>query len=233
MFSIIKFLAKASAGKTRRGSGSGEQAAAGPESRDFYPSRAHASTSGTVTHRDLCIVVLRDTLRLYGIPREWISAEVLNLSGNAAHVRLQINLVIHYWHEGLLMFAPALQKEFLQTLQRFDMGTDHSRHSVCWKFSSRCHSPFTDIPSPSFWATPLEPLEDNPSGPITLSPALEPAPEQEPRQPVREANSHPLTMDSFDSANSPFRFDLPSYGQQVDHLGDFPTTIPLGIERTG
>jgi hypothetical protein len=152
MFSISKKLIPPSDLHARRASVPGESVAADShDSKDAVPSRSHTSTSGTVTTRDLCVVILRDTLRMYGIPLEWVAIEVINLSKHAAIVRLQINFVILHWHEGLLMYAPALQKQFLESLQNFDPVTDHSKHSVCWKFSAKCNCPFTEIPGPSYW----------------------------------------------------------------------------------
>jgi len=230
MFSISKILTSVSTRKPQRSSDSQEQAsraAEGPESKDFYPSRSQASTSVSVTNRDLCIVILRDTLRMYGIPLEWINIEVLNLSRNVNSVRLQINFVIQYWHEGLLMYAPALQQEFLQSLQNFDSDNDHSRHSVCWKFSAKCHSPFTEIPGPSFWAMPINQFDDVMSEPVTLPPAVQ---RQSPAQPLKPVQSQ-FAMDIFENTKTPFRFDLPPLDSERAHYGDFPSTIPLSIEK--
>lgn len=239
MFSIVKMLTQASAKRAREAAHPAEQVAAGPEgpeSKDFYPSRSHASTLGTVTHRDLFAVILRDTLRMYGIPLEWVNVEVLNTSKDSNAFRLQINFVIHHWHEGLLMYAPALQKQFLQTLRDFDPITDHSRHSVCWKFSPKCESPLTEIPGPSYWAVPLNQFEDAMSAPITLPPTA-----QQPIQPRRAftqeisgatggASVPQPAIDRSGIANIEFRFDLPPRGLEREHVGDFPSTIPLRIE---
>lgn len=240
MFSIAKMLTRASSKWARGASHPEERGAAGPEgpeSKDFYPSRSHASTLGTVTHRDLFAVILRDTLRMHGIALEWISVEVLNTSKDSNAFRLQINFVIQHWHEGLLLYAPALQKQFLQTLQDFDPVTDHSRHSVCWKFSPKCESPLTEIPGPSYWTVPRPQFEDAMSAPITLPPAA-----HQPMQPRRadfkleisgatgSASVSQHSIDSSEIANTEFRFDLPPPGREREHFGDFPSTIPLRIE---
>ena len=243
MFSIAKILTQATARKARGANHPEEPVAAGPEgpeSKDFYPSRSHASTLGTVTHRDLFAVILRDTLRMYGIPLEWVSVEVLNTSKDSNAFRLQINFVIQHWHEGLLMYAPALQKQFLQTLQDFDPVTDHSKHSVCWKFSPKCDSDFTEIPGPSYWAMPPHQFEDIMSEPITLPPTA-----HQPMQPQRASLSREIygatggtsisrrsqpAIDPHDISSTGFRFDLPPMGREREHFGDFPSTIPLNLE---
>jgi hypothetical protein len=185
------------------------------------------------------MVILRDTLRMYGIPREWFNIEVLNLSKNPHTVRLQINFVIQHWHEGILFYAPSLQRQFLQSLQNFDPGTDHSRHSVCWKFSPKCQCPITAIPGPSYWAMPSNQFEDAMSEPITLPPTAYRKPmqanhadfDQESSGSTGGASMSKPSLESFEIAKTGFRFDLPPLGRDREHFGDFPTTIPLSLEK--
>ena len=105
----------------------------------------------TATHRELVRVVLRDTLRMNGVPPEWVGCEILTRSRNADKVVLQIQLLIHHWHEGLLRYAPLIQQQLLQALQRFDPASDHSRHAVVWRFSPACQCPHTAMPEPGYW----------------------------------------------------------------------------------
>ena len=105
----------------------------------------------TATHRELVRVVLRDTLRMNGIPPAWVGCEVLTRSHSADNPVLQIQLLIHHWHEGLLRYTPLIQQQLLQALQHFDPATDHSRHTVLWKFSPACQCPYTTMPEPGYW----------------------------------------------------------------------------------
>jgi hypothetical protein len=157
MFSIVKKLLPSSDGIARRSSVSGASVASdvdGSDSKALLSSRSRSSGPGTLIHRNLCVVVLRDTLRMYGIPREWIGIEVKNLSGDANTVQLQIIFVVRHWHEGLLKYVPALQRQFLQSLQSFDSETDYSRQLIFWRFSAKCNYPHTEIPGPSYWGMP-------------------------------------------------------------------------------
>ena len=100
---------------------------------------------------------------MYGIPGEWVGINVKNLSRHANIVQLQISFVIRHWHEGLLKYAPALQKQFLQSLQSYDPDTNYSRQVVFWRFSAKCNCPDTQIPGPSYWETPKfsgDPFQD-------------------------------------------------------------------------
>lgn len=108
----------------------------------------------TATQRELVRVVMRDTLRMHGIPLDWIGCDMLNLSHRAGDNSLLIQLVIRHWHEGLLRFAPAFQQQLMQGLQRFDPAADHSRHEVVWRFSPDCGCPHTTMPNPEYWSAP-------------------------------------------------------------------------------
>jgi len=157
MFSIVKRLIPSSEESTRKTRVSGKPAAPGDDSSDSkapLSSRTHSTAPGTLIHRNLCAVILRDTLRMYGIPREWVGIDVRNLSRHANIIHLQISFVIRQWHEGLLKYAPVLQKQFLQSLQSFDPDTDYSRQVVFWRFSATCNCPYTEIPGPPYWEMP-------------------------------------------------------------------------------
>jgi hypothetical protein len=117
----------------------------------FHSSVPASSQQHTSTHRDLARVVLRDTLRNNGIPTEWISCEPISRSRSKGDNSLFIQLVIQRWHEGLLQYAPLLQQQMLQGLQRFDPASDHSGHVVVWKFSPNCGYPHTAMPASDFW----------------------------------------------------------------------------------
>jgi hypothetical protein len=95
-------------------------------------------------------VVLKDTLRLHGIPFDWLACEVIIAQGlNEEELRIQ--LVVMKWKEQLLRYAPALQQQLLLGLDRFDPSVDHSKYILSWRFSPDCGCPFTRLPAPNFW----------------------------------------------------------------------------------
>jgi hypothetical protein len=100
--------------------------------------------------RELIRVVLKDTLRLHGIPFDWLACEVIIAQGlNEEELRIQ--LVVLKWKEQLLRYAPALQQQLLLGLDRFDPSVDHSKYIISWRFSPDCGCPFTRLPAPNFW----------------------------------------------------------------------------------
>lgn len=150
--------------KRGRGSqGAPESKAASPASNPAASASSRTSQQHTATHRELVRVVLRDTLRMDGIPESWIGCETLNMSRSSGDVVLMIQLTILKWHDELPRYATVLQQQLIQGLQRFDPASDHSKHVVVWKFSPHCGCPHSSMPDPGFWtAPPVKPKFDLP-----------------------------------------------------------------------
>lgn len=114
--------------------------------------------------RELVRVVLKDTLRLHGVPSGWIGCDVVVAPKRVNDEELAIQLVILKWNEALLRYAPALERQLLLDLDRFDPSVDHSRYLVSWRFAPDCGCPSTEMPDPKFWlraahpAPPPEPV---------------------------------------------------------------------------
>ena len=132
----------------------------------------------TDTQRELVRVVLKDTLRQHGIPSSWIGCEVTVLSRPApsaagqtaapeakqvqvARERLFVHLIVMKWNDALVRFAPALQRQLMQALDRFEPVVDHSNYIVSWRFSPQSGCPYTRMPDPMFWSQDaLAPMEE-------------------------------------------------------------------------
>ncbi len=123
----------------------------------------------TDIQRELVRVVLKDTLRQHGIPSSWIGCEVTVVSrsapsgeGNVAEPdakqppvvreRLSVHLIVMKWNDALVHFAPALQQQLMQALDRFEPVVDHSNYIVSWRFSPQSGCPYTRMPDPMFWS---------------------------------------------------------------------------------
>lgn len=119
--------------------------------------------------RELVRVVLKDTLRQHGIPSSWIGCEVTvlprrthNGAGNiaapdaklapAAGEPLFVYLIVMKWNDALVHFAPALQQQLMQALDRFEPAVDHSNYVVSWRFPPQSGCPYTHMPEPMFWS---------------------------------------------------------------------------------
>jgi hypothetical protein len=121
------------------------------------PSAAPVSITpnGTPQHsdvrRELIRVVLKDTLRLHGIPLGWLACEVIIIARSPGEEELHVQLVLMKWNEQLLRYAAALQQQLLLGLDRFDPSVDHSKYIFSWRFAIDCGCPFASMPDPKSW----------------------------------------------------------------------------------
>lgn len=120
---------------------------AGPESAPHSSTQQHTNIK-----RELIRVVLKDTLRLHGIPFDWLSCEIIIVPRGPDEEDLHIQLVLMKWHETFLRYAPALEQQLLRGLDRFDPMVDHSKYIISWRFSRECGCPFTVMPPPVIWS---------------------------------------------------------------------------------
>ncbi len=136
------------------GVGSKKKPPAGSPSADPISSQLPSGLTlqHTDVQRELVRVVLKDTLRKNGIPAGWIGCEVTGISHSNMDDEMFVHLIIMQWNEALLHFAPALQQQLMQGLDRFEPNVDHSNYVVSWLYSPDCECPFTDMPQPTFWA---------------------------------------------------------------------------------
>ena len=172
----------------------------------------------TDTQRELVRVVLKDTLRQHGIPSAWVGCEVTVLPRRASRVAgssaageagdrgekgektarpeaLFVHLIVMKWNNALVHFAPALQVELMQALDRFEPVVDHSGYVVAWRFSPQCGCPYTRMPDPIFWA------QDSMAMPTSAPTVLPAAPVQTPPKP--KFDLPPSSLDSLPSGFAP------------------------------
>ena len=110
-----------------------------------------SSSQHSDVRRELVRVVLKDTLRLHGVPFGLLACEVIIVARAPGEDELHIQLVMMKWNEQLLRYASALQQQLLLGLDRFDPSIDHSRYIFSWRLSPDCGCPFTFMPDPKSW----------------------------------------------------------------------------------
>jgi hypothetical protein len=96
-------------------------------------------------------VVLKDLLRMHGVPANWLTFEINYLARGPGLAEVQIQLLIMRWSEQLLRYAAALQDQLLTGLDQFEPHVDHSHYVVVWRFSKDCDLPFSTIPVNVKW----------------------------------------------------------------------------------
>jgi len=102
------------------------------------------------TRRELLRVRTRNTLRLCGIPEQWVEAQVL-LEPEGGRTFLHLRLVVRHWDERLLRFAFAFQTRLLHEIERIDPQVPQWLRSIVWQFPHDLACPYSDLPEPSAW----------------------------------------------------------------------------------
>jgi hypothetical protein len=135
--------------------------AAGPQSSftnsgfaasSFAP-RNHDSNNidPAATYRELVKTMYRDTIRIGGIPKNWLACEVLTMT-EAGKARFHIQFVVRQWDQEFLDYLPAFQKSFIDRVQRFSPALTERIYGIAWRFSSRCGCPVLTLPPPEHWS---------------------------------------------------------------------------------
>lgn len=113
---------------------------------------AHPHSAGTGSRG------VKDTLRQHGVPAGWVGCDVLVAPKRVSDEDVVVQLVILKWHEALLRYAPALERQLLFDLDRFDPTVDHSRYLVSWRFAPDCGCPNMEMPDAAFWLKAAHPV---------------------------------------------------------------------------
>jgi hypothetical protein len=192
---------------------------------EISPDASGLTQQPTDIQRELVGVVLKDTLRLHGIPATWIGCEVNVLSRKSRTMNvaapantpldedLFVHLVILKWNEALLRFAPAFERQLIEGLDRFEPHIDHSKYIVSWRFSPTCGCPQTRMPNPKFWqlseSQPAAQLQARDLfAPLATVPMARPTPAPAPvalavAAPKPKFDLPPSEMDNIPSAFAP------------------------------
>jgi hypothetical protein len=148
----------------------------GTPARDGNSSPAGLTVQHTDIQRELVRVVLKDVMRHHGVPSAWLGCEVTVMSRKSQNQDLLVHLVVMRWSEALLRYAPVLQQQLLEGLDRFDPGVDHSKYIVSWRFSPVCGCPQVRMPNPQFWLAADAPVAPVLAPVATLTSPARPTP---------------------------------------------------------
>ncbi|MEN9844486.1 MAG: hypothetical protein RLZZ612_2315 [Pseudomonadota bacterium] len=103
------------------------------------------------TYRELVKTMYRDTIRMAGIPKNWLTCEVLTMT-EAGKARFHIQFVVRQWDQEFLDYLPAFQKTFLDRVQRFSPALTERICAVAWRFSSNCGCSLLTLPPAGYWS---------------------------------------------------------------------------------
>jgi hypothetical protein len=105
----------------------------------------------SLSRPELAQLVLSDTVRRNGIPKDWLEVECFEVVLRPGLKQTHLQLVMQRWSDHLLHYSAALQQQFLAGLDHFEPGVDHSVYIVSWRFASACVMPSALIPEGVAW----------------------------------------------------------------------------------
>ena len=132
------------------------QSPATPNSKLAFEASTQSRQHSDV-QRELVGMVLKDTMRLHGVPGQWLGCEVNRITRYGSQESFIVRVVIHKWNTTLLRYLPALENQLRLGLDRYEPGADHSSFIITWEFSPDCGCPHHAMPSPAIWASEVSP----------------------------------------------------------------------------
>jgi hypothetical protein len=105
--------------------------------------------------QDLLRVVLRDTLLAYGIPAEWITAELLTVNSRTRGPGIHWRLQMRHWDAGLVVHAPALEEILVERVTDVDIWAPSWLRGVSWQFVLPPGSPCPPMPVRGAWTADI------------------------------------------------------------------------------
>jgi len=126
--------------------------AGGPASSQFHESEATTEQQGSrnAPRRELVQVVLRDTMRLHGIPSDWIECRILSVVSRSRLAGMHVTFIVRQGEDRLLTYVHAFQESFLRELQKFEPRARDWLFSVSWQFDGGADRP-SQMPDPAVW----------------------------------------------------------------------------------
>lgn len=123
------------------------------DSQDTIPAtRPAADEFPTATQREMVRLTLHTLLKRHGLPGGSVGAELSAFSNPIEPEALLLQLVVMKWHEGFVRYAPALQKELLDGLKRFDPSATANKYVIVWRYAPNSGYPEVHLPDASYWS---------------------------------------------------------------------------------
>lgn len=154
--------------------------------------------SENATRRQLVQVLFRDVMRKSGIPSQWITCEMLLVSSRTKGHGMYVRLIVRQWDDRLMHYLYAVQKEFLDDIERFEPESSRWLHGLSWQFEVEASCAHTRLPPKAFWAEPDRTASktQRPSAPLASASAPVPVPTPVPAlASAADASAHEAASD--------------------------------------
>ncbi len=177
-------------------------------------------------------VLLRDALRRYGMPAQWIECQILQVSSRRLGNGMFVRLIVKHWDERLMQHLMAFEKAYLTDLKRFEPNASQWLHGISWQIQPLNACPYTTMPDKTFWqnAPSAHPLKAQASAPA-LAAAVGGA-----DKPAFEA-TRPILEDERDQALSDIQRLFAIRDQEIAQSSknsghsDYPPTEPSPLRQ--
>ncbi len=120
------------------------------------PSFSATSASGAQTRSQMVYLAFKDTVKLHGVPSDWIECKVRLIDCEAQTGVVQVVLSIRRWSGHLLRYSMAFQRQMLLFLNRYEPAVDHAKYEWFWRYAQDCDCPFPNMPPPQEWQQKLQ-----------------------------------------------------------------------------
>jgi hypothetical protein len=119
-----------------------------PESSQFHDSESTNNGTGSrnAPRRELVHVVLRDTMRKHGIPRDWIDCRVLSMVNHANVSGMHVQFILRGGDDRLIDYIHAFQDSFWVELDKYDRFARQWLLSLSWQFDTPAAHEIESIP---------------------------------------------------------------------------------------
>ncbi len=157
-----------------------ERTAPASASAAATPATAPDATSyPTATQREMLRITLHTLQKRHGIPMTWLGSELSSAPTPGQPQALALQLIIQRWHAGFGLYGPALQRELMDALKRFDPSISPASFAITWKFAPDCACPHHQLPDAGFWTLPAPSAAPMPTRlpPSALLAQMQPMPE--------------------------------------------------------
>ena len=124
------------------------------------------ATSQNSMRKELLRVVLRDTLNRSGIPREWVTADMLVATSRTQVSGVHLRLTVLHWDARLMVHSMAFQEKLQQRVVMLDPTAVDWLLSISWLFALPDSSVCPAMPHPGTWTMPVPVPADKVAAPL-------------------------------------------------------------------
>lgn len=127
------------------------------------PSEARSSMLSAMSQEQLIKVrerlgvAVKQALTRNNIPGQNLSFELKMVNTNHGP-QIQVQITMVRWNERLFLYAHAIEREIMRSIEETDVNLVESIRGVFWRVAPNAQCPITDLPPPSEWAPKVDPV---------------------------------------------------------------------------